>query len=259
MTCMLCGKETSFFSSHKTMDGIVCKECYKKIPSLLFKDSKNQSESAIRIAKESAENNFERFSTTSSYGSLRLDENNGLFAIAKKIDKSGKPINSYNVFSIYDLDDIGINCASVQSDRNNLYTTVELTFKLLRPYMSAKVKIKKRAKCTYKRVDSSHIEWTEPKELTFFRSILFQFLSGSFEKLKEFLAGKTIHDWEIEKARTVFMLEEDYSEQDLKRARRLLMKVYHPDVAGEDTTRETAIINKMYDALKTELERRNKF
>ena len=72
MTCILCGKETSFFSSHKTMDGIVCKECYKKIPSLLFKDSKNQSESAIRIAKESAENNFEQLPPTVLLDLMRI-------------------------------------------------------------------------------------------------------------------------------------------------------------------------------------------
>ena len=256
MTCLLCGKEISNFSSHKTPDGRICKDCYKTIPSLLWKSSAYLSETTLRVAQKMALENYENFFTTSSYGDLRLDEMNSMFAIAKKIDKRGKPIDSFNIFSIYDLDDIGISCDKLSARDNSLYTSVEMTFEILKPHMRTKVTIKKRAKCKYKQVDSSHIEWTEPKELTFFRSILYQMLSGSFDRLKGLLAGKTLHDWDVEKARTVFMLDDDYTEQDLKKARRLLMKAYHPDVAEEDTSREVTIINDMYDLLKMELERR---
>ena len=256
MTCLLCGKEISTFSSHKTPDGRICKDCYKTIPSLLWKGSSYLSETTLRVAQKMALENYENFFTTSSYGNLRLDEMNSMFAIAKKIDKRGKPIDSFNIFSIYDLDDIGISCDKLSARDNSLYTSVEMTFEILKPRMRTKVTIKKRAKCKYKQVDSSHIEWTEPKELTFFRSILYQMLSGSFDRLKGLLVGKTLHDWDVEKARTVFMLDDDYTEQDLKKARRLLMKAYHPDVAEEDTSREVTIINDMYDLLKMELERR---
>ena len=256
MTCLLCGKEISTFSSHKTPDGRICKDCYKTIPSLLWKGSSYPSETTLRVAQKMALDNYENFFATSSYGDLHLDEMNSLFAIAKKLDKRGKPIDSFNIFSIYDLDDIGISCDKLSASDHNLYTSVEMTFEILKPHMRVKTQIKKRAKCKYKQVDSSHIEWTEPKELTFFRSILYQMLSGSFDRLKGLLAGKTLHDWDVEKARTVFMLDDDYSEQDLKKARRMLMKVYDPDVAEEDTSRDVTIINDMYDLLKMELEER---
>jgi DnaJ-class molecular chaperone len=69
----------------------------------------------------------------------------------------------------------------------------------------------------------------------------------------EMLCGKTVHRFEIEKARSIFMLSENYTMDELKKARKMMLKVYHPDTAGEGVTRESQIINKAYDLLKLEL------
>jgi hypothetical protein len=62
---------------------------------------------------------------------------------------------------------------------------------------------------------------------------------------------------ELEKARALFMLHEDYTMDDLKKARNLLMKVYHPDVAGvADTTEASQIINRSFVLLKNHLKLR---
>jgi curved DNA-binding protein CbpA len=81
-------------------------------------------------------------------------------------------------------------------------------------------------------------------------------LTGAWEKVNQMLCGKTVYEFELEKARAIFMLPKDYTSEDLKKARRLMMKVYHPDKAGVDVTREAQIINDAHDLLKADLERR---
>ena len=52
------------------------------------------------------------------------------------------------------------------------------------------------------------------------------------------------------------MLPEDYTADDLKKPRRLMIKVYHPDKGEDDVTRECQIINEAHDLLKAELEKK---
>jgi hypothetical protein len=177
-----------------------------------------------------------------------------LFCIASKLTADGKPKSGNNVFSIYNLTEVGLTCTSPRTDHGSVLADVEFTCKLEDPYISLKTIIKRSTRCQSKRVDSTHLAWESPADLEMFRSMFNQMLSGAFEKVNQILCGKTVHEFEVEKARAMFMLPKDYTATDLKKARRLMMKVYHPDVADDDVTRESQIINDAYDLLKAELE-----
>ena len=254
MNCLICDKPVGF-SSIKLKSGKICKSCASKLPSLMIKGNPYVQESALKRAMELVKENMRQFCATASYGKLHIDSMHSLFAIAEKLDKDGKPKTGNNVFSIYQLSDVGVFCTSPRADHNNVLVDVEFRCTLEDPYISFSVPIKRGAKCRTERVDSQHVSWDEPYDLSMFRSLFNQMISGTFEKVNAMLCGKTIHAFEIEKARAIFMLPEDYTADDLKKARRLMMKVYHPD-KGEDVTREAQIINDSYDLLKAELERR---
>jgi hypothetical protein len=132
----------------------------------------------------------------------------------------------------------------------------EFTCRLEDPYISIKKIVKKGLRCHTKRVDNTHVSWEEPNDLVMFKSLFNQMLTGAWEKVNQMLCGKTVYEFELEKARAIFMLPKDYTSEDLKKARRLMMKVYHPDKAGVDVTREAQIINDAHDLLKADLERR---
>ena len=84
-------------------------------------------------------------------------------------------------------------------------------------------------------------------------------LSGLWQRMNTMLCGTTVQDLELEKARALFMLHEDYTMEDLKKARNLLMKVYHPDASGvADTTEASQIINRSFVLLKNHLQLQEK-
>lgn len=256
MNCIICEKPIGAFSGLKLDDGKLCKDCVSRLPSMMLEGKPCLHESTIKNAMSVTLKNMDKFCATASLGSLHIDQIHGLFAIAQALDKDGKPKSGNNVFSIYNLSDIGLTCTSPKVDHNSVLVNIEFTCQLEDPYIHIKTLIKKSVRCQTKRIDSEHIAWDEPSDLAMFRSMFNQMLSGAFEKVNQMLCGKTVHEFEIEKARAIFMLTEDYAAEELKKARRLMMKVYHPDIAKEDVTREAQIINDAYDLLKTELERR---
>jgi hypothetical protein len=211
------------------------------------------SDSTLKIAMKKTEENMKTFCATSSYGKLHIDETSGLFAISKDLNKDGKPKRGNNVFSIYDIEDIGLCCKSPRTNHSLIIVDVEFRFTLSNPYFHCSKIIKQGARCKSKRIDSQYVEWEEPGEMVMFRTLFNNMLSRAFERVNSILCGKTVHAFELEKARAIFMLPEDYTVDDLKKARRLMLKVYHPD-SGDDVTRESQMINKAYDLLKAELE-----
>lgn len=253
MNCILCNNKVGL-KSVKLKGGRICKSCASKLPSLFFKNAPYIHEYSFKRAMFHVVENMEEFCATASYGKLHIDSIHGLFCIADKLTKDGKPKSGNNVFSIYQLTEIGLTCKSPKAEYGKVFADVEFSCRLTDPEFSIKTIIKKHAKCTYERVDSTHVSWEEPSDLAMFKTMFEQMISGAFERVNQMLCGKTVYEFELEKARAIFMLPENYTEADLKKARRLMMKVYHPDKAGEDdVTREAQIINEAHDLLKSHL------
>jgi hypothetical protein len=256
MDCLVCGKPTRALSGVKLKSGKICKGCVAKLPSLMLEGSPYLQEYTLKHAMSYVAENMEIFCATASYGHLHIDSIHGLFCIAKSLTPDGKPKSGNNVFSIYQLTEVGLTCASPRTDHNNVLADIEFSCRLEDPYISVKTIIKKGVRCHTKRVDSEHVSWEEPSDLSMFRAMFDQMLCGAYEQVNQILCGKTVYAFELEKARAIFMLPRDYTAEDLKKARRLMMKVYHPDKADVDVTREAQIINDSYDLLKADLERR---
>lgn len=255
MDCLVCGKPTGI-SSTKIKNGKICKECVSKLPSLMLEKHPYYQDGTLKNAMNYVKEKVEEFSATASYGKLHIDSIHGLFCIANSLTKDGKPKSGNNIFSIYDLAEVGLYCKSPKADRSGVIVDVEFSCALENPHFNFTSIIKSGSRCHTKRVDSTTVSWEEPNDLIMFRSMFDQMLSGAFARVNDLLCGKTVHEFEIEKARALFMLPKDYTSEDLKNARRLMMKVWHPDKAQEDVTREAQILNEAHDLLKAELEYR---
>jgi hypothetical protein len=256
MNCLVCG-EPAGFSSVKLKNGKLCKKCAAKLPSLMIENTPYFQEYTLRHAMEYIEGTMKKFDATASYGSLHIDSIHGLFAYGENLDSNGKPKTGNNVFSIYDLDEIALFCTNPRSDHGSVFVDVEFRCTIKDPFIAFSKIVKRKVRCDTKRVDSQHVEWEEPKDMVMFRTLFNQMLSGAFEKINAMLCGKTVHELELDHARAVLMVTESYTKEDLKKARRLLMKVYHPDKAlEENVTREAQIINSAYNLLNAELEKR---
>jgi hypothetical protein len=255
MNCIICGESVGL-SGTKLKNGKICKTCTSKLPSLMLDGAPYLQEHTMRHAITYVGEKLEKFDATASYGQLHIDEIHGLFAISDGLTKTDKPKSGNNVFSIYDLTEIGLYCTSPRTDRGNVLVDVEFKCVINSPRIAFKKIIKKGVHCKIKRVDSQHVEWEEPADMSMFRTLFNQMLTSALERINTMLCGKTVHQCELEHAKAVMMVPDNYTKEDLKKSRRLLMKVYHPDRArDDDVTRESQIINNAYDLLNAELER----
>ena len=255
MACLLCGTEMSTFSSVSIANGRICKDCASKVPEIVMENAKGLYDTELKIFMEDADEKYEEFSVTSSLGDLHIDELHGLFAIAKKLDANGKPKNR-NIFSIYELEEVGIYCKSPKVNNHIVFVDIEFTFTLTKPTFSKKVIVERNARCKTKKSDATHVTWEEPESLNMFKTLFNNMLEGGLQKMQTLLCSKTVEAYELDKARALFMLSEDYEMEDLNRAKRLMLQVYHPE--GSGVTRESRIIEKAYYLLANDYKNRQR-
>ena len=252
MNCVICEGPLPKLGATNTQSGKICKHCASKIPPVLSGLLDNFADYTLQSIIEYEDKVYDQFSATASYGSLHIDSVNGLFAISNKLN-GDKPVER-NVFSAYDLSEVALYCKSPKVDHNQVYVDVEFSAYIEHLRIPIKVIVKKKAHCQTKRTDSTHLSWEEPGDMKMFITMFNTMLSGLWEKMKTMLCGKTIHEMEVERARALFMLPPTYTLDELKKARNMMAKVYHPDVAEFDTTEAQKTINAAFRLLKQELE-----
>lgn len=252
MECLFCGRNVNWISGTSVHGGKLCKSCSGKLPALLLKRGWDLQEYTLKNAMQKTTDNLERFSATASFGELHIDEIHGLFCIARSLTSAGKPVQGNNVFSIYDLTEVGLTCTSPRESNNMVYVDVEFKCSLADPAFSFTETIKRHCRCKSKRVDNKNVVWDAPSDLMMFQALFNQMVSGVWEKVNDILCGKAVLDFELDKARTLFMLPEGYIRDDLMLAYSRLEKVYGNLADGDG--REMDIINKYYYLLQSQIE-----
>lgn len=265
----------------------ICKECLNKIPSVmhtnlqyLTPDDYNNIISYV----DNIKNSISDFSVTHSYGDLHLDSNKGLFAICKKNKfKNGKlDPNELNIFNCLDLENIELNFIKDKNRKiqnGNVYGNVELIFGIKSLDISVKHIVKKKEKTEIIQIENQY-GYDEPYELKIFKSEFQRMIERTvnkynenvkrnneiFENLnKEMERQQKIYEEmkreserlekeksnsqsELEKAKTLFMVSDGYSVEEIKKIRNRLIKSFHPD--GNEFDDEYAKkINNAYDVL----------
>lgn len=265
----------------------LCKKCVNKIPSVLHDQLKfltiKDYENIIAYV-DKMENDIYDFSTTHSYGNLHLDSNRGLFAICKKEKIKGGKLdpNELNVFSCLDLESIELNFIKDKNrkiENGNVYGYVNLIFGIKSLDLNVNTIIKKCEKTKIIQIENQY-GYDEPYELKIFKSEFQRMIERTVNKYnenvkrnneilenlnKEMEYQQKIYEEmkreserlekeknnlqsELEKAKTLFMVSDNYSVEEIKKIRNRLIKSFHPD--GNDVGDEYAKkINNAYDML----------
>lgn len=220
MSCTFCGSETK-------RNQELCKDCISYLPPILKINTKNTSIETLCLIIDKIKRYDDVFCATAYYGDLAIDDVNLLFAVSKKY-RNDKPVEK-NIFSIYDLENIDFHCKSPRASHETVYADVEFSFKTLLSNNTCNVIIKKNAKCQSKRTDSSHLSWALPAELSMFQEMFMQLVKKASERLNKILSGYTVYDLKVEKARDMFMLNKDYTLEELNWSKSTLLKVFEAD------------------------------
>lgn len=256
LNCILCENPLPMVGGVSIHNGKICKTCATRIPSIMLENAKNWSSYTLEVAIDYEDELYDKFDETASYGDLHIDTTHGLFALSKKM-KDGRPIER-NVFSIYDLSEVCLCCGSpVVNSHNQVHVDIEFRARIEKLSLPIRTTVKKGVLCQSKKIDSEHLSWEEPADMLMFIQMFNTMLKGTWEKMQMYLCGRELYEYEIEKARAIFMLPERFTMEDLKKARNMLVKAYHPDMAGEDdvyASEATKIINNSYKLLQQYLE-----
>ena len=251
--CLICGAPLPF-AGNKTIDeGKICKNCTSLLPTFVAEKISNYSLESLQNIINIENDYYEQFSATASFGSLYIDEVHGLFAISKRM-KGDKP-EYKNVFSIYDLEEIGLYCKSPTADHGNVFVDVEFSCKLKMPDISIKEVVKKRCKCTTKRINSKEVEWQPPQDMEMFKTMFNYMLSGAFEKINKMLCGKSLKAIEIDRAAALFMIDDSYTLEYLDEVRMILLRAF--DTGEKGCEHFINKINESYEILRKNINRNN--
>lgn len=219
------------------LDGVICKECYSRIPKVTwpFISGYSAQDISLLIGMKGSGKTFE---PTATYGKLQIDELHGLFAIEYK--------GELPVFDCLELDEMGIYCVKPSADRNNsVYCDVEFGCKFQNSNIKLRVELKNHVNCHSHRKDSTHLEWEEPGDLSLFRNMFMQMYDDARAKYNRNVSNNLISKQDIEllKAEALFMISGTYSDTELEEKKTKLLSIYSTD-------EEQQQVNKAYMLLK---------
>lgn len=286
--CILCGKETTILRRRKLSDGAwICHPCEKALP-FPFREfpyaSSGDMQNGAEYARFAEETLYPAFSKTCSYGRMALDERHGLFVFcdATNFGKDGK-LKQF-VPDIYHCMSVG-NPSFLVEDTG--YAAKTVTCRVLfegslnRYHVNLRTYIRKQVPCPVRPYENGSA-FMEPADLSTFRNLYNQMLEIQLnlyrrqkeeetrqyeekrrrderireeqerkrkeEKERESAAAQPL-DMELKQAMSLFMVEEGYTLQDLKRQRANLMSVFHPDNGRVTDPVYASKINHAYELL----------
>ena len=123
-------------------------------------------------------------------------------------------------FYLLDISNVAIYCKNPHADRYDKVTCdIEFNCEIQSLNINFKYLIKKRVICPHKRTDNQHIEFSEPSDLTMFRSMFNQTLKNEAERYTVLYNENIANKEAIEefKAKALFMLGNEYTYEDLER------------------------------------------
>lgn len=263
MNCIACNAELSLINREKIKNKeYICKKCLKKMPNLISSSISDFESEEIKQVKSYMENNHQKlleiFEVTDFFGSLFIDQYHGYFALHNpcKVTHKKLPKKCRDIYEFSNLTDAGFLCKNVRnitiSGVSLVAMDVEFYFSLSYPHISVRTVIGSGVPCDMVRNSKGTIDYTEPAKLTMFRNQINQILQNNYAKNRRYQENVTSdanQNTEIIKAMALFMLDENFTKEDLKRQRNRLMKTFHPD-SGADNTNMDVYAQKINDAYK---------
>lgn len=249
--CCICNQQIKqILGVQKCDDGLICNECAKFFPSVaLIKDYRCHTiRSIVAYEKECAK----EFVCTSHIGKIYIDELHNLVSYSEKGKK--EPDELCNIFRITDLKDIEVSVTEPKVNGKGLYCDMLLTISVSKfPIFFQKV-LKRNLVCNYQRVDSKRVTYEMPSEYvatkTLVNKLIYQCCNKAKSELEMLKELRIMKEKEIErikaleetdirksggidklKAEAMLFLDENYTDEDIKKNYKQLARAMHPDTS----------------------------
>ena len=167
------------------------------------------------------------------------------------------PDKCRDIFSIFNIEDYSLAIESLSVSPDAVKVGVKFACILKNPKIEF-VKYIHTTSCYVENIEDGKVIYREPSDLTLFRNIMWQSICNSWKKFEDkerahFITPEAVA---LTKAKALFMLGDSYNEQELRKQRNRLIKVFHPDegIKGEDMTPYMNRINAAYVLLKENLD-----
>lgn len=245
MSCDICNGKLNIFNEYITTDGFICKKCYKKIPYFIRHKHPDMLVTQINLLTDYfKESNKKNYDATASLGILEIDEINGVFAL--------KENNTLYKFDCLDIKEGELICTNIKADKyNNVFCDIEFRCIMDNPNIDFKIRIKKNIKCKKHHISIKSIEWGEPSELSMFRNLFNSMIKKQIDKYSKKVKDTIIRKADIEylKAKSLYMIDDEYTLEEINTTKKQLLRVFHPDEQDGDNNK-SKIILKYYEILK---------
>lgn len=262
--CAACGKKTNLVTRFRLQDGsYLCGECGAKIPlfaqsSLLKSYTLDTYHRFLDYIQYSDRYLRHEFAETHHYYDFHVDSEHKLFYIGRKVESNTVFFHFRNVQN-FDLVFDGKELKEgVIGHKVTGRILAELEMDV--PYFHYEAILDKNASVkAEKALFGSKVRYGSPKGMDEFLDTFLLLWKEAI--LEEYDAEDYIHYDDLssgegkvsalQEALAVFMFDDlsEVTAESLKRQRNRLMKVFHSDVSGADTTRYAQRINEAYECL----------
>lgn len=233
MKCALCQNKITVFNSKKIMYGRICLDCHKTLPSVVYLKG-YEAEELIDIRDYMNANDFNDFEVTSSVGTLHIDETHGYICFSNKI-VDGKPVNRSSIFSVLTLKEFNIYVGAFRRRGKNCVCDINCMGSIADTKIKFKKTIKSNVPCEYKKINENTAECIPPNDIDIFRNLIQQSLTNQLEGMLPLFRNYNANKPYLEMiAQHTLLLEDGYTNEDLKRHRNILLKAFHPDNGGNN-------------------------
>lgn len=250
--CSVCGAP----GAKRFEDGFLCDKCKNMLPDIIKKYKQRYSlyDISMILAYES-QGFIKSYSKTASLGTLSIDEAHGLLALdSDSLSKRKRPL----ILSVLDIENISLYPTNIKAVSHNVRCDAEIVLTACRPELTIRRTVKRNITCDYKRVDGHHVEWFEHASISFMRNIINQTYKTEAEKYDERYSRRSQkYNDDVLNAKALYMLDEVFTERELKERRNALSKVFHPDVGyvqgGECMRKITEAYNTLLPLCRKEI------
>ena len=259
MECPICNKKINIFSAVKTKNGEkLCKKCFDKLSPLQKERFSFMNLMTAMQCLQREENTFDmsgKFQSTYDFGLLHIDEANHLFVLCdnKQLRPNGvlkQPVK--DIYMLKDIEDYNITMKSVNPDYSG---PAELELSLIEPHLFLKLNIVDKVNPIIEQDEQSAYIKENPSVLDCRQRLYYSIQAAKisysnkiYQSANTKIALKeTFDNSALDKAKAMFMLEDGYTLEDIKRQRNLLLKAFHPDANNTD---QSDYAKRIIDAYK---------
>lgn len=289
--CCVCAGKTGLLFRKRLGDGSeICGSCQRLISDGILENASLLTKEEVKSwldYSSKTQSLTEIFRESHHYGTLHLDFKNALVCLCPPglIDKTGRlKGNPGDIYRILDMTEIGLDMEAGKPHENKLLG--DLYFNASFPDYGFRLHTCVQHSIPFNsEIQGNMVQYIEPGDLIFFRSDFKRIIRITFEKklaeielqkkIEAEMARKMFEARERERreeqkkrqqekekihqlfhdAKTAFLLEDNYTHEDLKRQKRILFKAYHPDSGNTQDQKYFKKLMTYYEVLEEHLKR----